>query len=275
MSIQVGICTSMNTRGADGVGLEQAEVYKRSGCDYLELPLAQLMLLSKGEREQQLRRARDSGLRCLANNNFFPASLKVAGPKANTVKIQDYAKEAIETAAALGSQTIVFGSGGARNIPTGFSRAEGTKQYAAAVSLAAQLAQPYGITIVIEHLNHFESNIAATFAEGSALAKEIGQPNVGALVDYYHFFLGNEDLALMAAEVSLIKHVHFANPLGRAVPIDRREGDYRAFFDILCSAHYTGRVSIEGYSAEPETDFPRAVALIKELCSFRDADSGS
>jgi sugar phosphate isomerase/epimerase len=258
----------MNSKGVDGIGLEYIEAYKQAGCDYLELPLTQLMFLSRLERERVIRRVKDSGIGCASNNNFFPPSIKVAGPDVNKEKIREYAKEAIELAAALGSGIIVFGSSGARNIPTGFPRAVGLQQYAEAAALAGDMAQPYGITIVIEHLNHFESNIASSFSEGAALAEEIRHPNVGCLVDYYHFYLGNEDLAGIAARINLIKHIHFAKPLGRAVAVDPREGDYGAFFDIFLKNNYTGKVSIEGYTAQVETDFQKAVAMLKKLVAI-------
>ncbi|GHV62279.1 hypothetical protein AGMMS49587_08670 [Spirochaetia bacterium] len=262
--MKIGVCTNMNAQGADKVGLEHLEAYQKAGCEYIELPLTQLMALEAGEREALIKTARSSGLPCRACNCFFPGSVKVTGPDVSEARVQEYARAAIEVAAALGTSFIVFGSSAARNIPAGFSHQEAEKQFCAALALSGDLAEPYGITIVIEPLNRMESNIINTFPDSLRLARSLNHPRVKCLVDYFHFALGNESLEVIRSSRGWIKHTHIANILERRVPVDSREAPYADFIRNLKAGGYTGGISIEGYTKTIEADFAKAVALLKD-----------
>jgi sugar phosphate isomerase/epimerase len=255
----------MNAKGDDSLGLESLELYKAAGCDYIEVSLSYLMTLDKTERAQAIRTVANSGMPCDACNNFMPASIKVTGPVVDEEKIREYVKSALGTAATLGAKVIVFGSGGARNFPSKFPRAEAEKQFASALTLCGDLAESYKIDFVIEHLNRLESNLVNTLSEALDLAKQLHHPRVHNLVDLYHFGLGNEDLKIIAAAKGRIKHAHIANLLGRAVPVDSREWDYAGFFRALFESGYTGRVSVEGYTSNIAADFAKSVSMLKAL----------
>jgi sugar phosphate isomerase/epimerase len=255
----------MNALGADKTGLEQLEAYTKAGCDYIELPLFQIMALRAGEREALIKTARSSGLLCRACNCFFPGSIKVAGPDVSEAAVREYARSAIDVAAALGASRIVFGSGAARNIPGDFSPAEAEKQYCAALASSADLAAPYNITLVIEPLNRMESNIINTVSDGLRLARSLNHPGVRCLADYFHFTLGNEDTAVLRTAGGWITHAHIANTLERRLPAHPEESGYAEFIGALRQGGYTGDISIEGYAQNIEADFTRAVALLRGL----------
>jgi sugar phosphate isomerase/epimerase len=268
--MNIGVCTSMNASGSDGVGLEHLGAYKNAGADYVELPLAQLMALDDSGRAQATQAVGASGLPCYACNNFFPAHLKVTGPAVDEQAVRAYAAAALSFVAALGASVVVFGSAGARNFPAGFSPTTAEAQFAAALVMAGDAAASRGITIVIEHLNRGESNLVNTFAEGAALAEHLRHPAVRCLLDYYHLRLGNEALAVPRPD--LLAHAHLAATLGRAIPQDAGECDYAALFRFLAHHRYAGAVSIEGYASARDTatvekEFTASVALVKRLAA--------
>ena len=69
-------------------------------------------------------------------NGFIPGSFRLTGPKADHGPALDYAEKILRRADEIGVKTVVFGSGGARNVPGDFTQGKppdlegGTRQYA-------------------------------------------------------------------------------------------------------------------------------------------------
>ena len=87
--------------------------------------------------EQKLALLKDSKLPVEACNSFLPGNLKCVGPAPLHEDILKFGETAFRRAQIAGVKTIVFGSGGARAIPEGFSREEAKNQF---ISLCKQLA---------------------------------------------------------------------------------------------------------------------------------------
>jgi sugar phosphate isomerase/epimerase len=142
---------------------------------------------------------------------------------------------------------LVFGSGGARNVPDGFDRTKANRQIedfarSAADAAAAAVSD---VTIAIEPLNRGECNILNTLAEAAAIARRIAHPNLRVLVDTYHLWLEEEPLQHVADAMDLVAHVHVADKDGRVPPGESGTSDYRALFRILKSGGYDSRMSVE------------------------------
>src|SRR5690606_26144840 len=98
--------------------------------------------------------------RLLAANCFLPGGLKVTGPDVDHARLAAYADTAFHRAASLGIRFIVFGSGGARQIPDGWPHAEGFEQFIRALEICAPLAQKHGVVLVVrseEHTSELQS----------------------------------------------------------------------------------------------------------------------
>src|SRR4051812_8263485 len=57
-------------------------------------------------------------------NMLVPASLKITGPAVQPERLSAYLKRVTERARKARIDILVFGSGGARNVPEGFDRGE-------------------------------------------------------------------------------------------------------------------------------------------------------
>jgi len=261
--MQFGYCVNMAATDPEGIGAHRIVEIMEIGFDYVELPLAQVMTLStEAFAAGLLRMLRDAGIPCACMNNFFPAAYRLTGPDADRTSALAYADRALDHAAALGADRVVFGSSGARNVPDGFDLDHARSQLADLLSELAPLAARRGIMLVIEPLNRIESNIINTLAEGLALARAVSDHAVACLVDFYHAGLAGDPCASVAEAGPLLRHVHLARTLGRSIPVSPNEEPYRSFFSALRAAGYDASLSLEAYAPD---DFQRRAARALSL----------
>ena len=252
-------------RADDAVGAWAIEEIAAAGYEYLELPVVETMRLSVPEFSLLKKRVQASGLACEVCNNFFPAKLALTGPSVQEIEVRDYFQKALERISGLGAGLVVFGSGAARMVPSGFSPEDAHKQLALLLQKIAADAEPRGITIVIEPLNRGECNIVNSALEGFRLMKSADRQNVRLLVDYFHMGLESESMASILEAGGAIRHAHISNPTGRVFPAPGDGVDYAAFTGNLRRIGYTGRLSVEAYSTDLSRDAARAFGYMKEL----------
>ncbi len=221
--VRVGYCT----------GLKNLEAAKAAGFDYVELPATEIAALSDADFEAAAARLKQLGIPTPTANLFLPATLKVTGPDTNPEQQMLHVRKALTRLARLGTEIVVFGSGGARRVPDGFAKDEAFKQLVDFGRRAAGEARANGITIAIEPLRKQETNIINTAAEGLEL------------VDH-------------------IRHLHMANPTGRVFPQKWEEFDYAPFFANLRAIGYDKRISVEGNTTDLAAQGPAAVALLRQ-----------
>lgn len=263
--IRIGCCLSMNAAAEPKIGSEAIPLFAGLGFDYIELPLAQVMELSRRAFGDLLDKIRTAGIPVEACNNFFPAALRLTGEHARPDEALEYVRAAVDRAAALGAGIIVLGSSGAKNIPPGFPYECARKQLAELlVKIQALLAGP-GITVVLEPLNTRESNFITTAGEALALVRELSLDNVKLLVDYYHLRMEREDPGVIREAGSLLRHIHIAAPGERLFPKPGDGGTYGEFFTHLKAAGYKDRISVEGYSKDLAADGAVSLQLLRSL----------
>lgn len=234
-----GVCTSV----------ENAAVVKAAGWDFVEENVQGLLQGDKPEAEwtgpARLAKADLSAGGVPAANCLVPGGLKITGPDASLDKLRPYMENVCRRAAKVGMKTLVFGSGGARQVPEGWDRAAAKKQIVDFIRMSAPIAAASGVTIVAEHLNRKECNIINSVAEAMEYVKEVNHPNFQCLVDSWHLWLEEEPLPNLAAAMPWIRHVHLADKDGRIAPGQAGTSDYRPFFAVLKKAGYNGRISVE------------------------------
>ena len=262
--MRIGYCTNLIATQSDSTGREWIEKGQKSGFDYVELPLAQMMDLNDREFSSLKERVDLSGLKSEACNNFFPASIRLTGNAVDYGKIEEYLNKALGRAAQLGVKVIVFGSPKSKNVPEGYPMDKAWSQLVELLKTIDPLVRAKGITIVIEPLCKLESNIINTAAEGLQLVRAVDRENVKLLIDYYHLVMEKEDPEIMSDAGSYIKHIHFANPAGRVYPVEIADG-YIRFMDLLKRIDYEGRVSVEAYTKDFCHDAKRSVKILRQL----------
>jgi sugar phosphate isomerase/epimerase len=251
--VQVGLCTP----------LRNIEAAKAAGFDYLELGTTELAGLSDPDFDKAVADIKRLGIQVPATNLFLPATLKVTGPDIDREQQIVYVRKAFDRLSRLGTQIVVFGSGGARRVPDGFSKDEALKQLVDFGRRAAAEARSRGITITIEPLRREETNIVNSAGEGLALVEAIGDPNFQLMVDFYHLASEHEDPAIVLRADKHIRHLHMANPQGRVYPLEWTEFDYAPFFANLKKIGYDKRISVEATAKDFAAEAPRAIALLR------------
>ena len=84
-------------------------------------------------------------------------------------------------------------------------------------------------------------------------------------MDFYHLSEEKEPVEHIAEEgETYLRHVHFAEPMGRVYPRQAKESSYQPFFQALKTAGYAGRIRLEAYSRDFEKDAAVSLALLKK-----------
>jgi D-psicose/D-tagatose/L-ribulose 3-epimerase len=249
----------------EGIGSERLDYLKKSGYDYVEMPLAQIMALSHIEFDELVEYVLSVGLPCEACNNFVPASHPITGNNVDFVKLEEYIDEALNRAERLQVKSIVFGSSGAKNVPEGFSTPKAWQQIVETLRMISDKIGNRDLTVAIEPLCKLESNIVITAEEGLQLAKEVNRHNIRLLIDYYHLAMENEDQKIILKAGNYLQHIHLANPTGRIFPKENDHVDYRAFIQDLKDTGYNSRVSIEAFSDNFKADALAALVVMHQV----------
>jgi len=252
-AIQVGYCTP----------LRNIDAARAAGFEYVELSTSEIAGLSDAEYEQAATRIRDVGLPVPVTNLFLPAAIKVTGASIDPAQQMMYVEKAFSRLARLGTQIVVFGSGGARRVPDGFPKDQAFRQLVEFGRRVAPAARAHGITIAIEPLRREETNIINSAAEGLDLVSAIDDPNFQLMVDFYHLAAEKEDPAIIVRAGAHIRHLHMANPQGRVFPRRWDEYDYAPFFATLRQIGYDRRISVEASTQDFPTDAPLAITLLR------------
>lgn len=257
-TVEFGVC-------ADAAHFESAVRY---GFDYYEMEVAEISQMDDARfaalREQVLA----SPIRCRAYRSLI-RRFQVVGDTASAQRdqVKAYLEQNLDRCRQLGGRVVVWGSGGSRNVPPGFSRERAWEQIQEFLHVLGDIARRNNLMIGIEHLRKQESNIINSAGEAFRLAREVNHPNIKMIVDFYHLRQENEDPDIIRQAQKEIVHLHFANPAGRRWPHNPSEDpEYRRFFSLIKEIGYTGGLSIEG-NGTFEEDAEASLRFFKEMLS--------
>ncbi len=254
--VQFGICTSLS---------KSAEV-KQAGWDFVE---ENVQGLFKGtepdEKCDGTQRVASSVLPVCAANCLVPGNLKITGPSVDMDALKRYMTNVLRRAGEARCARLVFGSGGARQVPDGWDKARATGQIIEFAKMAAPIAAKHGVTLVLEHLCLKECNIVNTLTEELSIVQSVNHPNFQALLDTYHMWIDELPLSQIDPVLPYIKHVHLADKVGRVAPGESKTSDYRPVFAMLKRANYSGGLSVEAMNFGDIAGIgPRVLAFLKK-----------
>ena len=253
--MQLGLCSS----------IENAALARAAGFDFVEENVQSF--LAPGELNEvfaaKLRSVPTDVLPVPAANCFLPGALKCVGPNVDWDQLLRYAEAALRRANESGIRVIVFGSGGARQIPDGFPLAEARAQFLQLLRDLAPLAQANAVTLVVECLNPGECNFINRLAEGAALVAETNHPHVRLLADLYHMALSGDIPDDILAHSRWLEHVHVAETDGRTAPGTNGQ-DFGPYLRALAKIHYRGAISFECTWKNLADEAPAAVKSFRE-----------
>lgn len=247
-------------------GPDRADAARAAGFDYVEWSVGGYLRPRDDDAAFAESRAAAAGasLPIPAVNMFVPGDLKITGPAADLAALEEYVTAAFDRAAAAGVGIIVFGSGGARKIPDGFSRQEARQQVVDFGRMFAPLAHDCGVTVVAEPLNAGECNIGNSVDECAGWVRDVDHPGFRLLCDAYHMLLDDDPMESIRRHGDILVHAHLATVPGRRPP-GAEECDLQPFFNALVAAGYGGRVSFEGRLEDAGAELPRALERMRTM----------
>lgn len=244
-------------------GLDKIAEVAALGFDYLEPPVNGTAALSEEDFEAKLAMVKGASIPCPAFNLLFPKTMQVLVPETTDDMIAEYLHTAMKRVQLLGGRVAVFGSGKSRNCPEGMTYGEAFRRLVEVTRLTGEIAQQYGVVIVIEPLNRTETNMINSMAEGAALVAMVNHPNVQLLCDSFHVAKENEPFTDVV-RLGGVSHVHVATKEGRRYPLEK-DADLTALYEALKATNYDGMISIEGKTDDMAQDAPVSIALLKNL----------
>lgn len=212
----------------------------------------------------ELARIQRAPIPALVANCFVPGELKITGPGADMAELEAYAKTALARAQRAGIRTIVFGSGGARQIPEGYDRGQAWQQLVRYGKMIGPIAATHDLMVVVEPLNTRECNVLTTVGEAGRYVIEVDHPHYRLLVDAYHWLRDHDSFDDIVQYGPLLRHVHIATMASR-LPPGFEPCDFTDFFRALKLAGYDGPISIEAKWENIETQAGEAFAHLDRI----------
>ena len=263
--------------------ITEAKRLKAHGYDFIETAAASAFIPTKSDAEWKKRRDEilGCGLPLRSCNGFLPGTFRLTGPNADFVPALDYAERLLRRADEVGTKTIVFGSGGARNVPGDIcgpkgqqpDPEKGVEQYTEFCKLLCKRVEDLKtVQVVIEPLRPKESNIINYVWQGMQIVREVNHPRLQQLADIFHMICGKEPACSIVDAGCHLKHCHIACKETRQFPGARPDDAeiFKPYFDALKKIGYTGGVSCEcgwpkGDEAAYDKALDTALALMKSL----------
>ncbi len=243
--LPIGVCTW--TFGS----LSLPEIAMRSaalGLDGVEL-LGDLSLYSAKEARDILA---STGLDIFS---LTPADADLAHPDAAVRKEGvDYFLRLLDFAAELG-QPLVSCHGLVGRVTPLSDMTEEMSLLAACMRTIAQAAAARDLRIVFEVLNRYETHTVCTGMEALEFLHELGEGNVGVLLDAYHMNIEEADPAGTIREVGSRLWLYHAADSNRQA-IGRGHTDFTAQLTALQEVGYTGPVILECTAPGPNPFTP-------------------
>lgn len=240
--MEFGICS----------GPDIAEAARAAGFTFIDANFGDLLKPAASQAEFEdayARRYASAALPVRDTNCLLPGGYCVAGPQADIPKAAAYCATGLARAGRIGIKTVCFGSGTARNCPDGWPLEQALRQIRDFVAAIAPAARDAGIKLVVENLRVAETNTLNMLADIGALLDDLGDPDVGMLVDIYHWTLNGDSARQIVKNGARILHTHVSTIANRRAP-GEEPCDYAPFAAALARAGYRGNMAIEGGIAD-------------------------
>jgi len=259
-----GLTVCMHEASSERFDFRQAmEGYAKAGVRYVEptLPKVREFAMKEGGPMAAKRLLDDLGLLVASSSN----QLGLMEPSEQRLKNVEELKWKVELAQAIGADRLVTPSAGNATYTV-----DDYKRGVDNMREAAEIAKPFGITLMLEHAR--TSRFAGSLPTALKLVRETNHPNYKVMMDTYHFWGGIskfEDLELLRD--GELHHLHFEDvpadpPREIQGQPDRKfpgEGivPLRRIVEVLKRKKYAGAVSFENFNPEVQATDPYQVAM--------------
>lgn len=181
----------------------------------------------------------------------------------------DYFDMAMDDALEMGTNRVFINTGcGPLDIP----REESWKRAVESISKICEMAQKRGISMMLEQLQPYESNLLVNLPQMKAMLEEVNSPVLKTCVDLVAMEVAGENLENYYEVLGedTIQFIHYAdgNPSGHYILGDGNL-PLREYMKILEKHNYTGIIDLEIndsiYWDNPHTSVQRSVDYLREF----------
>ena len=169
-------------------------------------------------------------------------------------------KECINCASNLGSRFVSIGLIKGKLL-IGQTYDNAIKNFSKCLKECSKFAKDYGISLIIEPENRYESNILCTVAESVRLLNNLDLSNVGLLIDTYHMNIEESNI-YEAVKISSKKllHVHIAD--------NNRLAPGKGFFDFQSFIKYLKEIGYNSFLGIEVTPSPNIDVAVKSSAEY-------
>ncbi|WP_066285204.1 sugar phosphate isomerase/epimerase family protein [Arthrobacter sp. B6] len=249
--------------------VDQFDVAKEMGYDLIEVCIEDPAVVSA----EALKKASErTGLPVSICGAFGPdRDVSHEDPQKRRQGI-DYLKLCVDIAQAVGSPHVAgpmySATGKARLLPP--EERQQQRQWAAdSLREVADYASERGVTLAIEPLNRFETDLVNTVEQGLELCELIGRDNVGLMLDTFHMNIEEKNIgAAITAAGDKVFHFQVSEN-DRGTP-GSGHVPWSETFDALKTINYQGSIVVESFLPTVE-EIAKAVSLWRPVAPSMDA----
>lgn len=174
-----------------------------------------------------------------------------------------FIRSIIDVAGPLGAPAIIGSMQG--RFGEGVTREQALTWLADAMKVLGAHASQYGVPLLYEPLNRYETNVCNTIDEGVNLLKKMRSKSVLLLADLFHMNIEEENIAdALKHGGKYIGHVHFVDSNRRAAGCGHL--DYAPIMAALRDINYDRYLSAEALSwPDPQTAAKHTIKMFDTL----------
>ena len=165
----------------------------------------------------------------------------------------------------LGGRKLAGILSSGHGLQTAASTRDQWNRSAGTLAEAAERAKAAGVTLNLEIVNRFESNLLNTTAQGLAFIEDSGSDNIFLHLDTFHMNLEEADIGLaIRRAANKIGYVHIGE--SHRGFLGTGNIDFAAVFDALTAIGYKDDLSFESFSSEiVDENLSRKAAIWRNL----------
>jgi D-psicose/D-tagatose/L-ribulose 3-epimerase len=241
----------------------------RLGSDVLEICIEDPALIRPDEIAEAAARA---GIGVSVCGAFGPS--RDISSEESEIRAQGlgYLRTCIDIAAALSSSLVsgpMYSATGKTRLLAEQARQQQREWAADGIRAAADYASEHGVSLAIEPLNRYETDLINTVSQGVELCEQVGRDNVGLLLDTFHMNIEEKRIAdaiRLGGEWLLELH---ACENDRGTP-GGGHVEWGEVFDAVVQVGFDGLIALEAFTPEIE-EIARAVSMWRPVAASGDA----
>ncbi len=243
--MKIGVHLALWARRWDDDVIPYAETAADLGFDGVELSLLgmttdRILAIRQALARRGLQITCTTGLSPQADISSLDPAVRAAG--------LEYLAQAIRTTAGLGSRLLTGVLYAPWNVRLQEQREQRWAHCVDGLREAARIADAEGVTLGLEAINRFETDLVNTARQATQLCEDVGMPAVGVLLDAFHMNMEEKHIgdAIRATGRRLV-HFH-CDENDRGVPGSGHIA-WDEIFDALRDIGYDGWLTLEMFVA--------------------------